>query len=689
MNINHKMLLIIRCLISNNETSCTLDSVLASLEMTQRVFYYHFEKINYLLKQNKEEQIQIRNGIISFSHSTKIALSQLVKQSELSFSPEVRADLITLLIGLQANVSQAMLSDKLGITRKTLSLDFTRLKEQLLIKGIEIKTSKKRGYWFFGDENTIRYCLIEAVCQLLIQMPQMVPVYFEEALQRIKPADFNYVDALRSFIHSDFGLQSIYHEESLELLSYYLIICALRKSGSSTIIHDESICQSPEYLIAQRLIAVLDNQFAIHIPQAETEYLALVMLSIKLYRFNEKNIFDSIDSLKFCSDLIDAFEVYACVRFRNREKMTQQFLLHIRPMLYRLKYFIKVQNLMFAEIREKYQSIYLQTELAVNAISERYHIQVPQDEIAYLCVFFSAWLKDAEVLERVPNILLICGSGLGVSIMLKDQIDAIFAGACNTAILERSAFTPQLINQYSGIITSIDLGITSEKIIQVHPILTRDDEALLTRWFITHIANDKDKDLAEQLAAYIEEKAPGQPHNILISEIWRIINGTQKPASATKQFVLDPGIVQIIEAGCSLYEGIRMACLPMVKQGYFSWQYYDEIIAQIEANGLYSLIGPGILLAHAKLSPSVNKMGFGFAFFQKPMKDKGELVDILIVLCTTNNEVHKEPLKDVITLIREQENMEVLREIVRQNKQGLLFQTLQIMLHSAEGGSEK
>lgn len=67
-------------------------------------------------------------------------------------------------------------------------------------------------------------------------------------------------------------------------------------------------------------------------------------------------------------------------------------------------------------------------------------------------------------------------------------------------------------------------------------------------------------------------------------------------------------------------DAIRWAGRALVASGTITNQYTDEMIATVESLGPYTVIAPGIALAHSRPSPAVLHAGFNVVILERPVE---------------------------------------------------------------------
>lgn len=95
-------------------------------------------------------------------------------------------------------------------------------------------------------------------------------------------------------------------------------------------------------------------------------------------------------------------------------------------MYYRLKYGIKIHNILNQEIQEKYTMFFHLTKKAIELTDQKYFNELSDDEVSYLCIYFAGWMNQnvSEIgKEDAPyKILLVVSDGNSTSSLIQLQL---------------------------------------------------------------------------------------------------------------------------------------------------------------------------------------------------------------------------------------------------------------------------
>lgn len=105
-------------------------------------------------------------------------------------------------------------------------------------------------------------------------------------------------------------------------------------------------------------------------------------------------------------------------------------------------------------------------------------------------------------------------------------------------------------------------------------------------------------------------------------------------------------------------ESIKVAADPLLKKGYITSKYIQDMIENVNINGPYIVIVPGIAMPHAKNKGGVIKTGISFLKLKKSvLYPEGKEVNILFVLAAEDSSGHLELISDLSSLLIDEEIM--------------------------------
>lgn len=649
------------------------DYASGELCVSKRALMYNTKKLNDILEIKGFPLVRFSNESLSLDTAKADEMKReflLCHGIDRSYvlSPEERKILTLLTIGLSSTKGSTLelLADFMCVSKSTAAGCVNQLREELDENNISLIYKRKplAGYSLVGDELTIRRCLSD--CMLRADTAQMNAYIDTLLLGEVFGATAEEKERLFGLIsdaikNAGKSVNVRYSYNSLLDITYSLLLISCRGSKSGRLLSDIFLESSQEYYMATcKLIDEL-NKMGLQITQGEEAYIAAILQSGKRSN-NSCSISESLDPVESMADeLIELFELSTCVVFDERGQLRQKLLIHMRPMYYRLKYKIKVDNRYSNSIREEYPDIFTIIRRCILAISPKYGIDVPDDEIAYLCVYFVSWLSKSctKQMSHEERILIVCGAGVGTSLFIRHQVTDIIGEGYAIDLRDINSVSEEDLLRYALVISTLQLPYESSNVIVVQPSLTAQNKEWLLVW---HFGNKKHmgNSSLEVLMSVIAQNTIITNRSRLAKQLREYVAERECLKRLRLYDVLVRDAVQSYSGHFEAAEALRIASEPLIRHSAADESYYNDILAIINERGLYAEIRPGVLIAHARPGGSAKKVGVTCTVFTDGVsfgKTSNRVQKVIFTLCTPDNKAHYYVMKDLVTIISDDELM--------------------------------
>ncbi|MGP4140399.1 BglG family transcription antiterminator [Sodalis praecaptivus] len=126
----------------------------------------------------------------------------------------------------------------------------------------------------------------------------------------------------------------------------------------------------------------------------------------------------------FAQALVDRVSQRINVAITLDKNLLRALSSHIKPMLNRLTYRIRIKNPLLHEIKTELGSVFTAVKAVINELCREDALgEINDDEVAYLTVHLQAAIENS---IKVKRVLLVCSSGLGTSQLLSGRINRAF-----------------------------------------------------------------------------------------------------------------------------------------------------------------------------------------------------------------------------------------------------------------------
>lgn len=393
--------------------------------------------------------------------------------------------------------SISKLSERYFISHASIVNDLRVIEEWLQPLGLLLVRSQS-GTHVEGSEQALRQAIVSLINDVMQHHtasnslePRLDPGSYQALIHYFGEQDVAFVQAL---------LQQMEQQLSYPLSdAYYINLCThilimMHRMAQGNALSLPSALSSPELdsrilLIARQMVTRIEQRIQAPLPVDEVGFIYQYIVSSGIVmeeRGNEMAAqyqFASEESLKITHELIRCFSELIQHDVSQDRLLFEGLLIHIKPLINRLKYHINIRNPLLDDIKNELSEIFSLTQLAMRLTAKHFQLStVADDEVGYLCVHFQAALERQIAHKRI---LVVCSSGVGTSHLLKSRIlrafpDWIIVGVVSANNLSR--FCQQ--ETVDLVITTIHLDSTDLPMVYVTAFFNDDDIRRVTEAMI-------------------------------------------------------------------------------------------------------------------------------------------------------------------------------------------------------------
>lgn len=471
-------------------------------KVSKRTIYDDVEKINSWLRENSLEPLsyaQSKGFYVSEAGKLRIKekLYYEAKKLRLDFSPEERIGWLAVLILTRENeLFLDDLMENLPVGRRTLVNDLKQLKGKLPQFHLALEYHKKTGYSIAGDEQSKRKALVYFLTTVLSNRDwsQLLAEIRRSASQKslVHTPIFRHcdLDLIYEIIHeAELFTKVHFSEEIIQTLSVHLFLLIKRftkgKESYLDPIEKLVIQEAEEYPAASYICSQVKDSFHIEMGDDEVYYVAAYLLGVKIGDFNPNNLeVEHLADLKqMITNMVDDFQKYACVLFKNRRELEQDLFFHLKPTYFRMKYGIELDNPLTETMHTAFRDLYQLTEKVVHHFEYILGKRIPGEEIAYIAVHFGGWMEK-EGLQAMARkkAVIVSDSGTDTCRFLKKQIEDLVSGVDITEIMSMKHYEKAPLTDIQHIFATIPIKTKGIPVFEVQPILNNQQKAALLNW---------------------------------------------------------------------------------------------------------------------------------------------------------------------------------------------------------------
>lgn len=418
-----------------------------------------------------EERKQIHSLLLVNKHESGVQ----------DFSPEYReSELIKRLFINQEDLDIYDFAEEMYVTESTVHRDIDKLEKNL--GQFDLKIRIKHDQLFVdGDEWNIRKALQSYVIQAQsLGREEKIERFFSE-----KDIEICYEAISRLS-------QKYHHQFSEEYSCLLLVECLVFKKRTennncltertSNLINDLNHLEV--YFFSGELLESIINKSFSEISPYEIEAMAYSLLA---YGFSIQSA-DYIQNIEHqVNELINKVSNLLSLDLSKDNHLKLMLSNHISKMIFRLRNQIYITNPALEEIKKQYSSLFNVIWIAIRGLSKYYEINISNEELAFIVIHFQLAI---EKIVNPLNIVVICQNGIATSELIMSKLHKIFDSDAKITNINARELDFYDLSNIDLIISTIALPEVTVPVIEVSPILTKDEIESIRSFYSEHMTDN-------------------------------------------------------------------------------------------------------------------------------------------------------------------------------------------------------
>ena len=668
--MDNELLVLIRLLLK--KSFLTTKEIEVETGASRRQITYRMEKLNHMLKEHAANTIRISTrGDIMMDQEIKHTLRLLLKQAKddkyYVMNKKERMIYLYLMLFLNlSDVSQSDLVNALKVSRSTALLDFKELQQELSTYHIKVANNRTRGYYLVGSELSIRRYMMELVIYFLAE--EHNTKVFDIFIDDFHLDLFEYSRLVISELADKYDIRFV--EDRLTEFIY--IFCFLKVRMSSDIPQDEQILRLQEVI---DLSTMKEYQFTkellSHFKQTQLispidqYYISSWILGICVGNV-EEDTQDCLVIAEIVEKIMFRFESLSGIHYKDSEDIFRKLYSHFRPAYYRLLFKIPIVNPLRERVKEEFPELFQLVKETMKPFNALFGEHIPDDEIAYLTIHFTAIYSKSRAMEVIPRktALIVCLNGIGSSAILYSELSDLFPEMQFLPPMETSKLLHADIKADITFTTSelIDIDIPDVPIVKVSPVMNFMERYQVARevYLLMGNAMSKQPDI-DAIMDIIAHHADIKNGPLLQQELLRYFSNVDvkedvQHSSLALTNMITESIIQLQVEANDWEDAIRKAGKPMIEHLYVKPAYIEEIIRIMHQEGPFVVITKHVALPHTKPSSGALCCGLGLTVLKEGItfgSQEHDPIKYIFTLSAVDNESHLTAMSQLLELFNE------------------------------------
>ncbi|WP_394238761.1 BglG family transcription antiterminator [Niallia oryzisoli] len=667
---------------------------------SDRSVRYNLQKIDEFLNKNQIDFLErhhLKGVKLNVTDNTRKVLANFLAEHN-PYQTILSKEEIQLFMTLHILINQkempiSFFEKSLNASRTTINNISNELNEFFESKHYQFHRVPKKGIYITGDENARILDFVELFSSSLnihefyhyIEVGKTSSKLGDLLLKHLfNRKDLEYIKSLILYLEDQ--LNVMYDDKSFLMLTVYFTRLINRSRAKLILQHNEMQWKVEAkdlegYQVSENILNKLANVYAeVEISEIEIAYLMSFIVSMKTIKTEQK----TKESVSEIADrLIKEVEKYYQISFSDkREELHRLLLLHIEPMMNRIRFQLKLENPLYDEVLQAHQDLFYHLNEVCKKINAVYHIDINKQEVSYLTLHFASMMEKLREYSEGPKLLVVCVEGVAISKYLAASLTNLF-NIWEIDTLPVRHITDSIVNKYDLIVSTVPLPkLDRKKVIEVNSVLTKEDiEKLKDKLNVSYnYTAENNVALVNRLVNVIQESCEIKDiYKLKYDLLTELLNRDEKkslPNQLEVKINFSKEFVKVNLPADHWKDAINSGVGILLRNGCVAESYGEKIISNLEEFGPYMSIAPGVVLSHAgpedgvfENSMSIVTLNQGVEFHDR----FDEPVHLIITIALKEGNGHLSIVEDLIKLAN---NKSFVNDMLRCNQSQEIMELL-------------
>lgn len=473
MKLTQRQSLIASLLIKQNGYK-TVKHYAKQLNISERTIHLDLKVVEkYLLQEGYELEKKPGVGIGVIKTSKDQSIKKFIDESNIYSTSGRRKKIIELMLFENRTVTFDFLSELFLISKTSINNDLKFIRK-MLISGNDLKMiSDSYGTRLLGTERDIQKAHLEFNRFVLEEDHILLDSDDDKRMEIL--SDFYGKDivsvcarVLYSYVKNDINAIAEYYVFNiLNMMSIlvYRILKGYHIDELSVPIEERSDIFFEKS--AKEMLTKISLRLNFTFTPNDVEYLSTYLISNRFEPLPAEQRYHEV-----VTNVILKVSESLKIDFTKDNKLREQLMLHIPPMIYRLQEGIQTNNPFIFQIKKEFSLVYNLIWIVMSEYEDELNVIFNEDEIGFLTIHFQSAIEKAKFGKKI---LIVCPTGIATSELLLNRIINILPSLTTVEVASIKELSERNLDDLDLIISTVKLNHPDKKVVVVSPLLSHQD----------------------------------------------------------------------------------------------------------------------------------------------------------------------------------------------------------------------
>lgn len=664
-------------LVCQNKREFTVRELAQQMAVSTRTIYSDIKKLNEMLEAAGYPVIKADKGRLIYEEPLMIEFEELIGSTSDFVLSNLRFRRLRVMEAILLSGDQFTVEDllkELDISRNTLLGDLKEIKEIFRYHTIGMEATPFKGYQITGNERSIRNLLILTISE--------DPLFFEDKLEKRSSRFLYSCEAFLDDVAKRLNVELSDVSFQRMLVTFWVTYARLSIGKRFPEGPREPLTREEITFVERK--KELEELFQREVPVDDCFYLANKLGEASVVKYEELLSEKWLPFHLVTNEFIEAVEKeYGFEAFLTDSKLYEGLLNHLRPAYKRALSSDWAENPLLSYVLDHFSRLNKAVEQGVKVLEDKLKVTFNEHEISYFTLFFASVIeRNEKQVRRTPNVIIVCNAGISTSEILKSRLQSMFHVNILGTFSVRNAALWLKEHYPDFIISTVPFQFRDIPVLKVTPYLSDYDIKEIQNQLSFLTAKIHISDVMNIIHKYVKvEENQLTPLKNELSIYLGITENSQLKKGIYQPMLKEILTTELISAkfeAASRDEAVTESGRLLVDKGLADEAYIRAMIKNVEVNGTYIVIAPGIAMPHARPEEGALDIGLSIVTLKEPIPfghPKNDPVKIVVGLCAIDHQSHLKALTELADILMDEskverltmaENAEQILEIIKE-----------------------